>query len=285
MTIQAKEKLKYDGKVYGFNEYPLNTVLEALDEKFKAQWSCCWRGYVGSWLIANGKLFLEKCEVADGNCSFEDLIGYSFTQLEAQWFSGEIEIQEGEELSFCSIGGSEQEYSIFLLFKKGKLINKRKISNRTKKEIYSYSQQDFIPKKDGVYLHHFKGDNRWGEHCELTMLLFFTNEGLVYYDDSEGIIEGKDFDSSILDEDFGIELSKNLGKYLFNGKDNLDIRLPFSDSKAELIDNQYQEFKGSVFKDHLILDYSLRSWSEMTGDYKFRTLISNARFDFYKLNK
>jgi len=65
--------------------------------------------------------------------------------------------------------------------------------------------------------------------------------------------------------------------------DEIKIRLPFSDSKVKFFTDEYQEFKGTISADHLNVDYSLRSWSEISEKYKFRTLISNARFDFYQL--
>jgi len=151
--------------------------------------------------------------VDEGNPSLEDLLGFSFTKLEAKWFSGEIEIQEGEEISNWSIGGPVLEFSFFLSFKKGKFIRQRKISNKTGKEIIISSVNQLLPRKDGIYLHHFKGNNRLGDYLEMTMMLVFTNENLVYYEDSDRTIEGADFNSSFLDEDFGNELSKNLGEY------------------------------------------------------------------------
>ncbi|WP_321310345.1 hypothetical protein [Marinifilum fragile] len=283
MTIQANEKLKFNGKEYGFNQLPLSAVLDALDFKFKPKFTCCRRGYVGNWLVENDRLYLEKCVVDEGNLELEEILGYEFKRLEAKWYSGEIEIQEGKEISFCSIIGATHEFSTFLTFEKGRLIKKREISNVTGEEIILSSQDLFYPRRDGIYLHHYKGSNRFGEYFEMTMLLVFTKDNFVYYEDTDRIIEGEEFNSSFVENDFGDELSKNMGKFIITEKDQINIRLPFSDSKIKFMEDEYQEFNGVVKNDYLVLDYSLRSWSELKEDYVFRKLISEARFDFFKL--
>ena len=60
MTIQTMEKLIYKGRVVNMATNPLTSYIMALEIKpnFCSIASGCWRGYVGTWLIEDNKLYL-----------------------------------------------------------------------------------------------------------------------------------------------------------------------------------------------------------------------------------
>ncbi len=59
-------------------------IIKVPDEEITVVSSSCLRGYIGSWKIENGKLFLTKL---DGGLRLE-----GNKPLFAEWFSGELKI-------------------------------------------------------------------------------------------------------------------------------------------------------------------------------------------------
>ncbi len=85
----------------------------------------CWRGYVGTWEIREGKFYLVRLQGAlrlrgDGS-------------LLADWFSGVLRIPQGELLLYVHMGfGSVFEEELHLMVEKGTVVAERVIDNRAK---------------------------------------------------------------------------------------------------------------------------------------------------------
>ncbi len=89
MTAQKHENIIYEGKdlsMFSFPYFPEKhpRIFELPDEEITRVSSACLRGYIGSWEIKNGQLFLIKLE---GGLRLEGQ-----DPLFAGWFSGELKI-------------------------------------------------------------------------------------------------------------------------------------------------------------------------------------------------
>jgi hypothetical protein len=85
--------------------------------------SACWRGYVGTWEITNGKLFLiglsRNYRLREGVSIF------------AEWFSGEIVVPEGDALKYDAMGSPylyERQQNIRV--ENGSVVAISKVDNR-----------------------------------------------------------------------------------------------------------------------------------------------------------
>lgn len=95
MTLQIKEKLTYNGRVYGMFDEPLRPYLyeHPIEHLGRIHSVCtaCWRGYIGHWAIEDDKLYLVRLDSIDR----EPLLDKLFPGQEkvfAEWFSGTITI-------------------------------------------------------------------------------------------------------------------------------------------------------------------------------------------------
>lgn len=134
--------------------------------------------------------------------------------------------------------------------------------------------------KGGFYINHNKGNDQYGQPFELTSILMFTKNNLVFFETEEGIIEPGEMKDEILEMDLGSKLSSSLGKFDLNGN-RIKIIFPLGDIKS--IDKEYTELVGSYSENKMILDYNQCNWSERVEDYYKRTLAGNLEFKFYSL--
>ena len=123
MTLQIKEKLTYNGRVYYLFDEPLRPYLykhpierPSCTRTFS---TACWRGYVGHWVIEDSKLYLVELYSIDK----EPLLDKLFPGQEkvfAEWFSDtihtisdkmykyyEFKIEKGR---LVKVGKKENEY-------------------------------------------------------------------------------------------------------------------------------------------------------------------------------
>lgn len=135
-------------------------------------------------------------------------------------------------------------------------------------------------RKDGFYINHKSGNDQYGQPFEITSILVFTKDNLVFFETEDGIIEPEEIENEILEMDVGNELSSNLGKFDLNGN-KIKITFPLRDIKS--IDREYIELDGLCSEHKMILDYNQCNWSERVEDYYKRTLVGNLEFKFYSL--
>ncbi len=129
MTAQIKEKIIIDREEYLMISEPLEPYLKALKEKvrFDFETTGCWRGYIGTWKLENKNLYLIDLVGAkfDSELKIHKEVGmeYLFPNQEvvfANWFSGQLEIPDGEMLME---GTTYIGDFLFLKFDKGVLID------------------------------------------------------------------------------------------------------------------------------------------------------------------
>ena len=128
MTAQVHEKIRYRGKRMRLastphfpSDHPRIKILT--DEEFRVGYfdktigsTACWRGYIGSWSIRRGKLYLTKVE---GRFCIEGK-----ESIYADWFTGELHIPRGGILDYVHAGfDSVYEKEIILKVEQGVVIN------------------------------------------------------------------------------------------------------------------------------------------------------------------
>lgn len=136
MTAQVHEKLIYKGEETSMAFCPPlpgddPRIKKLNDEEIEASDSvifstACWREYIGTWEIKDGKFYLV------------DIIGrYKIvgnSPILADWFSGVIRIPRGEMLHYVHMGfGSVYEEELHVKIEKGVIVKVKTIDNRDKK--------------------------------------------------------------------------------------------------------------------------------------------------------
>lgn len=131
-TAQFPDILFYKGNEYALMSNPLelyfNEDTPRPDKLFKFSCTANWRGYIATWKIEAGALYLVK--VVSGDCSSnppEIDVSSIFSRklpVEATWFSGILRIPQGKLLSYVHMGyGSIYEKELLVKIKNGKVIS------------------------------------------------------------------------------------------------------------------------------------------------------------------
>ncbi len=136
MTAQVHENLIYEGEEASMAFCPTlpkddPRIRELKDDEIEDYNStvfstACWRQYIGTWEIKDGKFYLV------------DIIGrykvVSGSPIFADWFSGVIRIPRGELLHYVHMGfGSVYEEEVHVKIEKGVVVKTKVIDNRQKK--------------------------------------------------------------------------------------------------------------------------------------------------------
>jgi hypothetical protein len=125
MTAQIGENLSYEGHVTTMCSEPLGSYFElaGIDPGFEANCTALWRGYVGSWEIRDGRLYLTGLDgtLQDGSQAtvatfFPDYPDCVF----AHWYSGTLRVPQGKLLDYVHGGyGSTYEDDLLITIEKG----------------------------------------------------------------------------------------------------------------------------------------------------------------------
>ena len=125
MTAQIPETLVYEGRELSMCAEPLGNyfALAGLDPPFEWTSTALWRGYVGTWEIVDGRLYLTEingtlktAEVANLASLFPDFPERVF----AHWYSGTTRSPEGKLLEYFHMGyASIHERDRYFEFEKG----------------------------------------------------------------------------------------------------------------------------------------------------------------------
>ena len=109
MTAQYPERLVLDGVMHDMCATPLSScALKGQFPSFVSPSTACWRGYVGTWEIVDGRLYLIEFigflnydgDEADLQTLFPDATDRVF----ADWYSGVIRIPQGKLLHYEHMG-------------------------------------------------------------------------------------------------------------------------------------------------------------------------------------
>ena len=133
MTLQVPEELIYNGrKTFMISQPPMPKNHPRIIEDFsmgvhdRILTSACHRGYVGTWEIREGRLYLAASrgmyKIADNEPVFAD------------WFTGIIRIPRGRNLEYPNIVfGMLYEREIRITIEKGVVVTTQTVDNRGKK--------------------------------------------------------------------------------------------------------------------------------------------------------
>ena len=154
MTAQFKEIIIYEEKIESMAFCPPlpendSRIIKLKDDEIEKNHSmffstACWREYVGTWIIEDGKLYLLK------------IIGrYKITSdspIFADWFSGVLRIVEGERLLYVHMGfGTVYEKEIHIKISKGVVIKTKTIDNRGKKFDKGELEENNLPGSENKF--------------------------------------------------------------------------------------------------------------------------------------
>jgi hypothetical protein len=146
-TGQQPDILIYKGKTYDLFANPLESFYKNEKDKplFRVRPNVMstgnWRGYVATWKIENGFLYLVKLDAwicrdwAANTCTkvnLRRLFGkrYRNGRILASWFSGDLRMPDGKMLQYVHMGyGSVYEKEITLQVKSGKVVAESTVDN------------------------------------------------------------------------------------------------------------------------------------------------------------
>jgi hypothetical protein len=153
-TSQAPDVLIYNGKQYDLFANPLESFYENRNDRPNFNItpgsisSGNWRGYVATWKIDGGSLYLVEidswicAERFSDDCRKANLRGlfgqkYRAGKVKADWFTGLLRVPDGKMLRYVHMGyGSVYEREIVLKIGAGKVVGHSVIDN-TKKQLPS----------------------------------------------------------------------------------------------------------------------------------------------------
>jgi hypothetical protein len=132
MTAQSSETIIIEGLEYSLFAEPLESYWNDLKPKpkFFARYTSCWRGYVATWEIIAGKLYLIDINTQNDTLRISSIFPQTAGPVIANWYSGKLRIPSGELLEYVHAGyESKYERDIFITVKKGEIISIRMWTN------------------------------------------------------------------------------------------------------------------------------------------------------------
>ncbi len=160
MTAQIPERLIIDGKETAMAFCPplpyghpriveVDEAEAARDAPFVFS-TACWRGYVGTWEIKEGRFFLVGLRGKYRMLGTEPLL--------ADWFTGILRIPKGKMLHYVHMGfGSVYEQELHIKIEDGMVVASRVIDNRGKR----FNVQELALKNLPGWENRFPGDDEW----------------------------------------------------------------------------------------------------------------------------
>lgn len=143
-TAQQSEVIFLDGEKLGLYACPLEQYEWRKPPGFTPISTGNYRGYVGTWLIEDQRLYLtgieaelcrtgwpRRCRPTSLQALFPKLIKQG--RVEATWFSGTLRVLRGKLLTYVHMGfASVFEEEIHLEVEQGRVIKRTVIDNRNK---------------------------------------------------------------------------------------------------------------------------------------------------------
>jgi hypothetical protein len=132
MTAQISERLIYEGQQLAICTNPLSLyfAMGGDSPNFEDNCTALWRGYVGTWEIVDGRLYLIKLQgtlEGGGEASVATIFPDYPDRVFAHWYSGTIRIPQGKLLNYVHMGySSTYERDLFLEIEKG-IIKKTRV--------------------------------------------------------------------------------------------------------------------------------------------------------------
>ena len=135
MTAQVREALFYEGDKLSMANAPLSAYFDLGGRcpDFQAAFTFLGRGYVGTWEICEGRLYLIGLHGAlvDGTqATLETMFPGFPDRVFAHWFTGGLRIPQGALLKHRHMGWSSlYETDLFLHCEEGVLVRSETIRN------------------------------------------------------------------------------------------------------------------------------------------------------------
>ncbi len=146
MTAQMSEILHYQGQKLSMMGSPLGEYfsLSGYWPSFRAQSTALWRGYVGTWEVREGRLYLIaiRAQLADGTTvTLETLFPGYPDRVFAHWFTGELRVPQGRVINYVHQGYQTQfQADLFLHLEKGVLVSTELVRNVPEDELIEEAQ-------------------------------------------------------------------------------------------------------------------------------------------------
>jgi hypothetical protein len=133
MTVQTKDSIIVKGIKYDLYTYPLDSYWSKKNPKpgIRMPRTSCWRGYIATWEIIDEYLYLTDIQYfAPGE---DQGIDYVFPnnsgKVKATWFTGELKIPIGDELTSQVMWDTVYETDWFIEINEGKVVSQRYKAN------------------------------------------------------------------------------------------------------------------------------------------------------------
>jgi hypothetical protein len=141
MTAQTPEILMFDNRPYTLKSIPLDPYLKSSGLEFPQSAlvrssTANYRGYVGCWEVLKDDLYLIGLFDPDGQAFDKSVLGWELP-VKATWFSGRLDVDQGDLLSYAHAGwGSVWSKRIRLYFENGRFKRRVRVdlAKRLKKE-------------------------------------------------------------------------------------------------------------------------------------------------------
>ena len=141
-TAQIPERITYEGEPGSLFTNPLEPYFTKDNPRpeFAAPHTACWRGYIGSWEIREGALYLTDLNAwmrdSSGKAApvgFEAVFPGKRAPLKADWFTGTLRIPRGKPLRYVHMGyQTVYEKEVLLRIEAGMVVDRQRIDNRIK---------------------------------------------------------------------------------------------------------------------------------------------------------
>ena len=137
-TAQFPDVLIYEGKKCELFSNPLESYYKqdrALRPKFQSWHTANYRGYVATWEIDNGVLYLKeiRAKIEGQMVGLDHLFPGTPGRVEAKWFTGLLRVPQGKVIKPVHQGyASVYERDLIITIKDGKVVGKEIIDNRNK---------------------------------------------------------------------------------------------------------------------------------------------------------
>ena len=131
MTTQITEVLILGRKKHSMASLPLEDYREAGGTLPYTRTTCSglWRGYVGTWAVRRGRLYLvdiDTTQYSTTDLKLHDFFPGCGERVFAEWFSDTLRLPQGEMLMYLPGGvcGGIHEEDLLLTFERGVLVKR-----------------------------------------------------------------------------------------------------------------------------------------------------------------
>ena len=132
MTAQESDILHYRNRKYYLFCEPLEDYWTEDNPKpdFEPPDTACWRGYVASWTIIDGKLYLVSIDTDNDNLKLDKIFYNNTGMVFADWFTGELRIPQGKMIEYVHMGyESVYERELSIIVERGNIVRERNLDN------------------------------------------------------------------------------------------------------------------------------------------------------------